>query len=155
MAKIIHGERISKLGKLLVGSSAIILDPTREKVLLTRRSDNGRWCLPGGQMEVGESAAETCQREVWEETGLHVRIGRLIGIYTNPDRLLEYGDGNRFHLVSFSFEAEVLHGELALSNETTEFGYYSPDEIKQLDLMEHHRERITDAFAAQEAAFIR
>src|SRR5688572_4881264 len=118
MAKIIHGQRISKLGKLLVGSSAIILDATRQKVLLTRRSDNGRWCLPGGQMEAGESAAETCQREVWEETGLHVQVGRLIGVYTNPHRLLEYADGNRFHLVSFSFEAEVLHGELALSNET-------------------------------------
>lgn len=155
MAKIIQGERIGKTGRLLVGSSAIIFDPTRHKILLTRRADNGRWCLPGGQMETGESAAENCQREVWEETGLHVRVTRLIGIYTNPHRLLQYADGNSFHLVSFSFEAEIQHGELTLSNETTEFGYFTPAEIEQLDLMEHHRERITDALLNQPAAFLR
>lgn len=155
MAKIIHGERIGKTGRLLVGSSALIYDPTRQKILLTRRTDNGRWCLPGGQMEAGESAAENCQREVWEETGLHVRVTRLIGVYTNPHRLLQYADGNSFHLVSLSFEAEIVDGELTLSNETTEFGYFTPAEIEQLDLMEHHRERITDALTNQTAAFFR
>jgi ADP-ribose pyrophosphatase YjhB (NUDIX family) len=155
MAKIIHGHRISKTGRLLVGSSAIIYDPDRQKILLTRRTDNGRWCLPGGQMETGESAAENCRREVWEETGLRVRVTRLIGVYTNPHRLLQYADGNRFHLVSFSFEAEIVDGQLTLSNETTEFGYFTPAEIEQLDLMEHHRERVVDALTNQTAAFFR
>jgi hypothetical protein len=44
---------------------------------------------------------------------------------------------------------------LGLSNETTEYGYFTPDEIKSMDLMEHHRERITDALAGQAAAFVR
>src|SRR5690349_21801151 len=60
MAKIIQGERIGKLGKLVIGCSALIFDEKREKILLTRRSDNGRWCLPGGHMEAGESVAEAC-----------------------------------------------------------------------------------------------
>ena len=155
VSKLIHGDRVGKSGKLMVGCCAVILDQSKQKVLLTRRTDNGRWCLPGGQMEPGESVTETCAREVWEETGLQVTIGKLIGIYTSPHRLVEYADGNRFQLVSFSFEAEVTGGVLGLSNETTEFGYFSRDELDTLDLMEHHVERIDDAFSGQEVTFVR
>lgn len=155
MAKLFHGERIGKLGAILLGCSAIIFDPTRQKVLLTRRTDNGQWCLPGGRMEPGESAVEACAREVWEETGLRIRVERLIGVYSNTHRLIEYADGNRFHVVAMNFEAEPIGGELGLSDETSDFGYFSPAEIEGMDVMEHHRERIEDAFAAQMAAFVR
>src|SRR3954451_342718 len=106
VAKLIFGDRIGKLATLKVGSAAVIFDATRERVLLTQRTDNGRWCLPGGGVEPGESAAEACAREVWEETGLVVEIGKLIGIYTNPHMITEYADGNRFQFMSFCFEAE-------------------------------------------------
>jgi ADP-ribose pyrophosphatase YjhB (NUDIX family) len=155
MTKIVEGERIGRQATLLVGCSAIIFDTLREKILLTRRADNGRWCLPGGHMEAGESAAEACVREVWEETGLRVRAARLIGVYTNPHRLLEYADGNRYHLVSLSFEVEVTGGELRLSDETTAFGYFTPREIEEIDLMSHHRERIADALVGKAEAFVR
>ena len=155
MAKLIQGERVGKLGMLSTGASAVIFDETKEKVLLTRRTDNGRWCLPSGRMEPGESAAETCARETWEETGLHVRIGRLIGIYTSPDYLIEYADGNRRQIVAMSFEDVVTGGVIGKSDETTEFDYFSFADMQQIDVMEHHVERIRDAFAGKEAAFVR
>ena len=155
MAKIIYGERIGKQAILKVGCAAVIFDTNRQKVLLTRRTDNGRWCLPGGGMDAGESAAEACAREVWEETGLIVAIDKLIGVYTSPHRITEYIDGNRFQFVSFCFEASVIGGELGLSDETTEVGYFSPGEIATIDLMENHVERISDAFAGQVATFVR
>ncbi|MBM3130868.1 MAG: NUDIX domain-containing protein [Chloroflexi bacterium] len=155
MTKTIFGERVGKLGKIAVGCSATIFDATKQKVLLTRRSDNGKWCLPSGQMEPGESAAETCVREVMEETGLSVQIKRLIGLYTNPNRLIEYPDGNRIHLVALNFEADVLGGELTTSNETTEFGYFSLPQIYQMDMLQVHIERIEDAFKEQAHAFVR
>jgi len=155
MAKIIYGERIGKQAILKVGCAAVIFDTNRQKVLLTRRTDNSRWCLPGGGMDAGESAAEACEREVWEETGLIVAINKLIGIYTSPHRITEYIDGNRFQFVSFCFEASVIGGELGLSDETTEVGYFSPSEIETIDLMENHVERISDAFAGQAATFVR
>ena len=89
MVKIVYGDRVGKQGKLTVGCTAIIFDPTRKKILLTRRQDNGRWCLPGGHMEAGENVSEACAREIWEETGLQARITRLIGIYSDPHMLLE------------------------------------------------------------------
>lgn len=155
MAKLVYGERIAKQAKIRTGCSAMIFDDTRQKVLLTRRTDNGRWCLPGGGIDSGESAEEACVREVWEETGLQSRVTRLIGIYTDPHMIVEYADGNRNQIIALSFEVEATGGTLSLSDETTAYGYFSRDEMKQIDLMEHHRLRIDDAFKNQDAAFIR
>jgi 8-oxo-dGTP pyrophosphatase MutT (NUDIX family) len=155
MATLLYGERIGATAQLSTGCSAIIFDETRGKVLLTRRADNGRWCLPGGRMEPGESAEEACAREVLEETGLQVKVGRLTGIYTTPHRIIEYADGNRVQLVALSFEAEVTGGTMSLSDETTEIAYFSLSEIETLDIMEHHVERIHDALVNQTAAFVR
>ena len=66
---LIYGDRIGKLGEIVPACDAVIFDSTGDKVLLTRRTDNGRWCLPGGAMDPGESASECCAREVLEETG--------------------------------------------------------------------------------------
>ena len=145
MRSISFGERIGKDGELRVGASVIIFDDTREKILMTQREDNSRWCLPGGGMDAGESAAETCVREVMEETGLEVRLTKLVGVYTSPDILIEYRDGNKIHPVTFSFEAEITGGELGLSNETIAFGWYTVAEIEAMDTLEHHLTRIHDA----------
>ncbi|MBI1258047.1 MAG: NUDIX domain-containing protein [Chloroflexi bacterium] len=155
MAKLIYGERIGATARLSVGCSAVIFDELHERILLTRRTDNGRWCLPGGAVEVGESVEETCVREVWEETGLEVRDLRLIGVYSSPDLIIEYADGNRKQIIALSFESEVVGGELGLSDETTEFGYFTPDEMQYIDVMEHHLQRIEDALTGQIQAFVR
>ena len=103
MAKIIYGDRVGKLGKISTGCSAVIFDDTKDKILLTRRADNNQWCLPSGRIESGESVTEACIREVLEETGLQVEIVKLISIYSNPNQLVEYSDGNRIHLISLCF----------------------------------------------------
>ena len=154
MTKLIYGERIGKFAKLTPSCTAVIFDPTRRSVLLTRRSDNGRWCLPGGAMDPGESAAEACAREVLEETGLVVRVARLIGVYTTPHRIIEYADGNRRQGLTLCFEAEAIGGEACITVETTEVGYFSLEQMKSMDVMEPIYE-IADAFAGQEAAFVR
>jgi ADP-ribose pyrophosphatase YjhB (NUDIX family) len=153
--KIIHGERVGRSGALLLCCSAVVFDRAGDKIVLTRRADNGRWCLPGGHVEAGESVAEACLREVQEETGLEVRLVRLTGVYSDPHRVVEYADGNRYHVVVLSFEAETAGGVLRTSSETTECGFFSRAEIESMDLMEHHAERIEDAFAGRTAAFIR
>lgn len=155
MTKLLTGERIGKLGQIRLGCSATIFDPTRQKVLLTQRSDNGQWCLPSGGVDPGESVTETCVREVWEETGLHVRVIRLIGVYSNPHRLVEYPDGNRKQIVALNFEVEVTGGELGLSDETSAYGFFSLEEMAGLEIMTNQVERIEDVFREQREAYIR
>jgi len=145
MTQILYGDRISEGAELRIGSCAVIFDGSRQKVLLTKRADNGLWCLPGGKMESGESLEECCQREVLEETGLEVRTKRLIGVYSNRDQVVIYRDGNRVQIVVLSFEAEIIGGELSLSDETTDFGYFLPAEIETMPMHGRHQERVRDA----------
>ena len=153
--KIVYGDRIGKKAKLALVCSAIIFDDSREKVLLTRRADNGKWCLPGGHMGAGESTTEACAREVLEETGLTVKVGRLIGVYGSPHRITEYADGNKVQSVVMCFEAETISGELTTSDETTEFGYYDVNEMQGLDLLDSSHERIDDALARETRTIIK
>lgn len=155
MSKLIYGNRIGKNADLLVGSSAQIYDSTGKNILLTKREDNDRWCLPGGQLESGESAAETCAREVLEETGLTVEVVQLIAVYTSPDMLLYYDKDHQYQVISFHFEAAVIGGSLGLSDETTDVGFFSADEIKAMDVMEHHLQRIEDGLQGKKETIIR
>ena len=155
MSELIQGERVARDATLRPGASVLIFDRGRENVLLTRRADNGLWCLPGGGMDAGESVEETCVRETLEETGLHVRVTRLVGVYTSPNIVIQYAEGNRIQPVAFSFEAEIVGGELGLSEETTEYGYFPVDQLDGIDLWAHHRQRIQDAVHNRQAAFFR
>ena len=155
MGNVIRGHRIGRLGVLRPGCSATIFDSTRQRVLLTRRTDNGLWCLPGGGMDPGESAAEACAREVLEETGLVVQVGRLLGVYSSPHIIVEYAGGNRVQPLALNFEAAAVGGELGLSHETTEVGYFSLKEIESMDMWEHHIVRVNDAFVGTEKTFVR
>ena len=145
MSNMRFGQRIGKEGELRPGASALIFNETRDRILMTQREDNNRWCLPGGGMDPGESAAEACVREVLEETGLEARVVRLVGVYTSPNIIIEYPDGNKIQPVAFSFEVEMTGGELALSDETIAFGWYTVAEIESMDTLEHHLPRIHDA----------
>lgn len=146
MTQILYGDHIGKEGTIRVGCSAIIFNDDGG-ILLTRRTDNGQWCLPGGGLEPGESIEEACMREVFEETGLKVRVKRLIGVYSNRDQLVIYPDGGKFQIIVLHFEAERMSGVPGLSNETTDFGYYSIEEMKDMNLIHSHRERILDALS--------
>ena len=78
-------------------------------ILIERGYDpfRGCWALPGGFVEVGETVEAACIREVKEETGLDVRIIKLIGVYSDPKR------DPRGHTVSVIYLCETLSGELA------------------------------------------
>ena len=155
MTKVIRGERIGKDGRIRLGCSATIFDEAREKVLLTKRADNGLWCLPGGGVDPGESVEETIIREVQEETGLTVRVLRLIGVYSDPNWLVVYNERDSVQIVALNFEVVITAGQPGLSDETSDWGYYSLEEISQLDMLLNHYTRIQDAFTAQREAFVR
>ena len=154
MTQVLYGPGLGKQGKIRLGTSAIIFNG-EGKFLLTKRSDNGQWCLPGGAVESGESLAQACEREVFEETGLRVRVKRLVGVYSHPDQLVVYPDGHKAFIVAIHFEVQVTGGKLGLSNETTDFGYFTFEETESLQMLGRHRERILDSLRNQTEAVIK
>ena len=139
---------------LKLGVSAVIIDG-QGRVLLQRRADNGLWALPGGAVDPNESVSEAVHREVLEETGLEIRVERLVGVYTDPRVCIARGaDGRWFRFIAFSFLARPTGGSLRLSSESTDLAYFSPQHLPP-DLFPLHRIRIEDALADREAAFVR
>ncbi len=156
MARLLYGDRIGRTATLKVGCSAVIFDESGEKILLQKRTDNGRWCMPGGGMDPGENIAECCIREVKEETGLEVEIVRLVGVYTTPHRVTTYADGNRWQFISMHFEARITGGRMEITDgESTEMAFIALDDLSNYDIMEHHLPRIEDTLAGRAETFIR
>lgn len=154
MTRVYYGPRLGREGKLRLGCSAAVFD-AHGRILLTRRADNGQWCLPGGAVESGESVAEACEREVLEETGLIVRVKRLVGVYSHPDQLVVYPDGNKIQVVALHFEVDVIGGEAGLSNETSDFGYFTLEEMEGLEFLGRHKERILNTLENYREPFIK
>jgi S-adenosylhomocysteine hydrolase len=80
-----------------------------------------------------------------------VRVTRLIGVYSNPDQLVVYNDGNKVFMIVMSFEAEIIDGDLGLSEETTEAGYFSLAEMETMSMHGQHKNRVEDALFGGDA----
>lgn len=125
---------------LLPGASAVVADDAG-RVLLARRSDNGRWSVPAGMIDPGEQPADAALREVFEETGVVAEILGVGGVATHP---VEYPNGDRCEYLHVWFRARAVGGALRTDgDESLEVGWFFPDELPELD--EWSRLRVTTA----------
>ncbi|GIH18805.1 NUDIX domain-containing protein [Rugosimonospora africana] len=136
---------------LVPGASAIVTDEAG-RLVLHRRSDNGLWALPGGDMELGESVAGTVVREVKEETGLDVEPWYVVGVYSDPEHVFAYDDGHVRQEYSVCVACRLIGGELAISDESTELGVFTAEEVEGLAMHERIRVRIRDFLAGERGA---
>jgi mutator protein MutT len=142
----------SRLETPRAGACAIVRNE-RGEVLLTRRADNGLWCLPGGHLDFGETIQACVVREAYEETGLTVEVERLLGVYSQPIPKSEIVPNPR-HYVILSFLCRRVDGEIRVTDETTDIRYFAPHALPE-NLLPWHRQRIVDAVAGQAEAFVR
>lgn len=113
--------------EVAAGVGMVVSD--RDEILLIRRTDTGRWALPGGAVDPGESAADATVREVWEETGVHCELITLQGVYTDPGHRIEYlSDGEVRSENSTVYVARPVGGEPTPSSETSEVEWVAADE---------------------------
>jgi ADP-ribose pyrophosphatase YjhB (NUDIX family) len=125
------------------------------KLLLQQRSDNGRWNLPGGGVELGETLAVAVQREVREETGLEVEVVRYVGVYSDPlETTLAYPDGRVVHYIAHVLECRVVGGALEHDHESLALAWVNPAALPE-PFSDQHRARVRDALARLPGAVLR
>ncbi|GAB2972244.1 NUDIX hydrolase [Saccharothrix stipae] len=130
-----------KPNSIRVAVSAIVQDPTG-RLLMIRRTDNDKYAIPGGGQDVGETLTQAVVREVEEETGVHVEVTALVGLYSNPNHVIAYGNGEVRQEFSICFRAQPLGGELRPSSESKEVHWIEPDRLADLDIHPSIRLRI-------------
>lgn len=138
---------------IVAAVTAFVLD-VDGRLLLQRRTDNELWALPGGAQDFGEYIAETVVRECKEETGVDVEVIDVVGIYTNPNHLVEFTDGEVRQQFSICFRARPLGGELATSSESSDVRWVHPDELPDLPIHESMRLRIRHGFENRSKPYI-
>jgi ADP-ribose pyrophosphatase YjhB (NUDIX family) len=115
------------------------------RVLLVRESQDGGWTFPGGWAEVGQSAAESVEREVREESGYLVKAVKLLACW---DRNKHAHPAIQFHAYKLLFLCEILGGAPMVSSETTAVGFFAEDEIPPLSTTRTLAEQVRFAFAS-------
>jgi ADP-ribose pyrophosphatase YjhB (NUDIX family) len=143
MSRIVHytDPDAPTANSLVPAASAIVVNQ-ENAILLHRREDTELWSIPGGAMEPGESIAQTVVREVKEETGLDVEPVSILGVYSNPRHVVEYGDGEVRQQFSVCFVCRSVGGQLSTSEESLDVGFFTPAQIETMPMHESIRLRI-------------
>jgi mutator protein MutT len=106
-------------------AAAFILNEQGE-ILLQERGDGSGWSLPGGAIELGESAEDAMHREVFEETGLQVKVESFLGVYTRFFN--EYPNGDQAQSIAIFFICSIESGTLHIDHdETTDLQFFPPE----------------------------
>ncbi len=96
---------------IAVGAAALVVRADG-RLLAVQRQDNKMWALPAGYCDLGENVAHTAVRETLEETGLHIELERLLGVYSGSNFQHTHPNGDQVQDVGVVFRARVIGGQL-------------------------------------------
>ncbi len=125
----------------LIGPRKIILNCAgalivkEDKILLQRRTDNGKWGFIGGLVEMNETYEQAALREIREETGLEVRLENFLGIFHNHNMV--WSNGDAAHVISAMYTARIVSGEPRIDEESYELRFFGADEMPELFAEDH------------------
>lgn len=114
-----------------------------DQILLVQERADGLWTLPGGWVDVNEPPSDSVEREVWEESGYHVRAVKLLALY---DRNLHGHPPILFHTYKIFVLCELTGGEASASLETLAAGFFLADDLPPLSILRTTEKQILRMF---------
>ena len=138
-----HDNNAPSANSIHPAAAAAIINE-RQEILMLKRADNGKWTMPGGTMEFGESLLQCAVREVEEETGLKICLSDVIGTYTDPDIRIAYSDGEVRQEFTVLYKGECVSGNISLDEESTAWRWIPLNEVSLLPMADSQRKRIED-----------
>ena len=129
----------------LIGVGAIIIE--EDRVALVKRGHaplQGKWSIPGGVLEIGETLRKAATREALEETGLTVEPSELLGVF---ERVVPDAEGRmKYHYVLIDFLCRRISGQLQAGDDAEEVRWFRREELRALDLARETEEVILKGF---------
>lgn len=136
---------------ILIPTATVLTFDDRDRVLLVRHGDVKRWTTAGGAIEPEERPADAAVREMWEETGLHVELTRILGVYGGPEFNTTYSNGDVVTFTMIVFEGRAIGGTLQPDgDETLEVRYFARSELPDLDKQPWVQAVLDDAYTMRE-----
>jgi 8-oxo-dGTP diphosphatase len=147
--RVYFHDRSAPAASVVVPSVFVAARGRGGRLLLVRRCDSGCWELPGGRVEVGETAEQAAVRETAEESGVRVVVTGLAGVFTDPGLVVRSVTGEVRQQFALVFRARpaggVPRGDL---DETSEAAWVAPAELPDLRMEPPIRLWIEHALAA-------
>ena len=138
-----------------VGVGAVIVDEQARALLVKRRFEPlaGQWSLPGGAVDVGETLEACVIREMREETGLDVEVGRVIEVF---DRIMHDADGRvQYHYVLVDYVCRPVGGTLTAASDVADAMWVAESALAEFHLTDKATAVIAQGIAlAAEAGWI-
>ncbi|GAA1073476.1 NUDIX hydrolase [Nocardiopsis composta] len=128
----------------LIPASNLLVTDDRGALLLQRRRDTGQWALPGGAQDIGETAAECAVRECEEETGVRAEVTGFLGVYSDPEHIVAYTDGEIRQQYEAVYTGRPVSGEPRPTAEADAVRWVLPAELDGLDIHPSMRRQIDD-----------
>ena len=129
----------------MVGVGAVIWK--LDKFLLIKRGKEpflGKWSIPGGRQELGETAKQAVAREVYEETSLNIKVGNLIDVVDSI--ITGETEKIRFHATLIDYTAEWVSGEAKAKSDAIDIGWHNIAELDTLELWSETNRVIRKSF---------
>jgi 8-oxo-dGTP pyrophosphatase MutT (NUDIX family) len=118
----------------LVPACGVLAIDDSGRLLLQRRRDTQQWAIPMGKMELGERPTECAVRETHEETGVLVSVTGLLGVFSDPGHIVEYGDGEIRQEYEVILLGRPVKGEPTANDEASDVRWVSLDDVADLEI---------------------